>query len=361
VILLCIDTALASCSTCVYDSAQNTILAEERELMERGHAEALPPMVARVMAKAGVGYQKLDRVAVTTGPGTFTGIRIGLSFARALGLSLNINVLGLNTMIATQVAVSQAHLPICVAHKAGASGFLYFYNAAQSQNIVSISLDEVIARLPKTPFVIVGTAAEMVAETSKRRDIQLSPQHDLPRASGFAAYAAVLSDSRTMPEPVYLRDADAKPQITPLRSLPDLKIRLADVTDVTTIAKLHALCFEEAWEEAAIHALLGSPGTGCLIAHSAEGPAGFLMYRAVADEAEILTLGVDPNLRRRGGGKALLDALIALKIKTVFLEVASNNVDALRLYTNAGFQTVGVRKNYYARSGDDALVLRREA
>ena len=99
--LLCIDTALASCSVCVYDAARKIILASEQILMARGQAEALPPMVARVMEKAGVTYADLGRIAVTTGPGTFTGIRVGLSFARALGLARNIKVLGINTLIAT--------------------------------------------------------------------------------------------------------------------------------------------------------------------------------------------------------------------------------------------------------------------
>jgi [ribosomal protein S18]-alanine N-acetyltransferase len=80
----------------------------------------------------------------------------------------------------------------------------------------------------------------------------------------------------------------------------------------------------------------------------------------VAEEAEILTLGVDPNLRRRGAGKALLDGLLALEIKTLFLEVANSNEDAIKLYQQANFVQVGLRKAYYAATGDDALVLRRE-
>ncbi len=291
-ILLAIDTALASCSACVYDSAQNKILAEERELMERGHAEALPPMVARVMAASGIHYGDLNRIAVTTGPGTFTGIRIGLSFARALGLSLKIKVVGIDTPTALRFA----------------------------------------------------TAGD-----------------GLPSAAGFAEFAAGLPDPEAMPNPNYLRDADAKPQVARLRGLPDLQILLADQSAIPTLAKLHATCFAEAWDEAALTSLLAGPGVGTLLAKSAEGPVGLLIYRVVADEAEILTLGVDPNLRRRGAGKALLEGLLSLPLKTLFLEVASDNADAIGLYTQAGFKQVGLRKAYYALTGEDALVLRRES
>jgi tRNA threonylcarbamoyl adenosine modification protein YeaZ/ribosomal-protein-alanine acetyltransferase len=287
-ILLAIDTALASCSACVYDSSQHKILAEERELMERGHAEALPPMVARVISAAEVGYHDLNRIAVTTGPGTFTGIRIGLSFARALGLSLNIKVVGIDTPTA-----------------------LRFANSSDG----------------------------------------------LPSAAGFADHAARLPEPDAMPNPNYLRDADAKPQIGRLRNLPDLQILTADQRDISMLAKLHAACFEVAWDEAAFGILMASPGVGALIAKSAEGPVGLLLYRAVADEAEILTLCVDPNMRRRGAGKTLLESLLARKIPKIFLEVASSNADAIKLYNNAGFRQVGLRQSYYATTGDDALIL----
>ncbi len=356
-ILLAIDTALASCSACVYDSAQNRILADERELMERGHAEALPPMVARVMAAAGISYGDLNRIAVSTGPGTFTGIRIGLSFARALGLALNIKVLGINSLTACQVAVTQLELPIFVAHKAGNSEFVYFINLDNS-NAIEISNS---MNLPAGPALVVGTAADDVVAASGRTDLLRRPEFDLPSASGFAAYAAALPEPVGMPEPIYLREADAKPQIAALRGLPDLQILTVDSAAIPMLAKLHAACFEDAWTEVALTSMMASPGVGALLASSAEGLVGLLLYRVVADEVEILTIGVDPNLRRRGAGTALLTGLFALNIPHVFLEVANSNEDAIKLYTNAGFKQVGLRKAYYAVTGDDALILKWSA
>lgn len=356
-ILLAIDTALASCSACVYDSTQGKILAEEREFMERGHAEALPPMVARVMAAARMSYANLNRIAVTTGPGTFTGIRIGLSFARALGLAHNIEVLGINTLIACQVAVNQSTILIFVAHRAGNSAFIYLMNLDNSNNIeISNSVD-----LPTGPALVIGTAADDLVAASGRTDFTRKPEFDLPLASGFAAYAASLPDPLGMPNPLYLREADAKPQSAALRSLPDLQIIVASSLAIPELAKLHVTCFDEPWDEEAFASLMASPGIGAMVASSAEGLVGLLLYRIVADEAEILTLGVDPNVRRRGAGSALLQSLLALKIPQVFLEVASSNKDAINLYTKAGFKQVGLRKAYYAASGDDALILKWSA
>jgi tRNA threonylcarbamoyladenosine biosynthesis protein TsaB len=355
--LLCIDTALASCSVCVYDVGTASVLAAEQMLMARGHAEALPPMVVRVMTKAGIAYADLGRIAVTTGPGTFTGIRVGISFARALGLARDIKVLGINTMIATQVAVSESN--IVIVHQAGMSGLFYFYAGAE---IALLAPQDIVPRL-KAGQLIMGTGAEAIFALSGRSDVRRLPQYDLPSASGFAAYAASQPDPKGMPDPIYLREADAKPQKDALRGLAGLKIMPSQ--DLGVLAKLHAASFEIAWREADIAELLASPGCVALLATSDDGPVGFLMYRAVADEAEIITLCVEPAYQRRGAGLQIVLAaqhlLKSYNISSLFLEVAADNKDALSLYKRAGFLEVGKRKAYYARkngAAEDALIMR---
>lgn len=95
--VLAFDTALFGCSVAVIDSKADKVTGESKA-MPRGQAEALVPMIENVIARAGVDYQELDLIAVTAGPGAFTGLRIGLSTARALALSLNTPVMGIPTM-----------------------------------------------------------------------------------------------------------------------------------------------------------------------------------------------------------------------------------------------------------------------
>ena len=357
--LLCIDTALASCSVCVYDASTASVLAAEQQLMARGHAEALPPMVARVMAQAGITYGDLGRIAVTTGPGTFTGIRIGLSFARALGLARNIKVVGINTMIATQASVSES--VSVVVHQAGMSGLFYFYAGA---DIELLAPPDIISRLGRRQLML-GTGAEAIIALSGRSDLRRLPQFDLPSALGFAAYAASQPEPVGMPDPVYLREADAKPQKDALRSLAGLEIMPSQ--DLGLLAKLHAASFETAWSEKDIAELLASPGCVALLATSDDGPVGFLMYRAVADEAEIITICVDPAYQRRGAGLQIVSTTLQLlksfKIGSMFLEVADGNREAISVYARAGFLEVGKRKAYYVRKNgetEDALIMRAQ-
>src|SRR3982751_1272707 len=95
-IVLGLDTCLASCSVAVRDGAR--VLASAREVMARGHQERLAPMAQQVMREAGLSFDKLDRIAVTVGPGSFTGLRVGIAFAKGLSAALDIPAAGVGTL-----------------------------------------------------------------------------------------------------------------------------------------------------------------------------------------------------------------------------------------------------------------------
>src|SRR5215813_2679 len=97
-LVLAIDTALDACSAAVLDSDRRAIVARETQAMQRGHAEALMPLIARVMDGAAIEFKQLDRVAVTTGPGSFTGLRVGIAAARGIALAAGKPAIGLTTL-----------------------------------------------------------------------------------------------------------------------------------------------------------------------------------------------------------------------------------------------------------------------
>lgn len=127
------------------------------------------------------------------------------------------------------------------------------------------------------------------------------------------------------------------------------------------MARIHAASFERPWDEATFATLLSQPGV-----RAAARDGGFILIRAVADEAEILTLAVAPDARRRGVGQALVEAGAALArmqgASAMHLEVAEDNVAALGLYRRTGFAETGRRPRYYPREtgpAADALILSR--
>ena len=134
-----------------------------------------------------------------------------------------------------------------------------------------------------------------------------------------------------------------------------------------TLADLHDRTFDRPWSAEEFEALLKGPGVFAVLGEAGEPeePKGFILCRAIAGEAEILTVAVDPAARRRGWGAALVEmaAGVAKEAAAVemFLEVAADNVAAIRLYETTGFARVGLRKGYYPHpdGAKDAVVMRR--
>jgi ribosomal-protein-alanine N-acetyltransferase len=149
-------------------------------------------------------------------------------------------------------------------------------------------------------------------------------------------------------------------------------VKIEAATETDALAAIHAVAFASPWSGSDIAALLASPGVFALAGRDVRGPHGFILVRAIAGEAEILTLAVDPAFRRRGLARVLVEAAtgvaLGLEAEALFLEVAEDNAAAIALYTGLSFAEVGRRRGYYARPNGagtggahiDALVMRRD-
>ncbi len=144
----------------------------------------------------------------------------------------------------------------------------------------------------------------------------------------------------------------------------DVTISTLSVGDAEIVARIHELCFDEAWDAATIRKVLAMPGAFGFAAHADQASeiAGFALARIVAGECELLSLGVAPNRRGRGIGGELFDAAVvgayALNAARFYLEVAEDNADALRLYAARGLVSVGRQPDYYRlRNGQRTAAL----
>ena len=139
-----------------------------------------------------------------------------------------------------------------------------------------------------------------------------------------------------------------------VRAAAEVRIEPARPEHAAGIAQLHARLFDVAWSESTVRQMIGDAGTIAFVAQAHSGaPIGFIIGRTVADEAELLSIGVDPMWQRRGLGRLLAEALcvasVGAQARRLYLEVAAGNLPALRLYTALGGQTIGRRKGYYDR------------
>jgi tRNA threonylcarbamoyl adenosine modification protein YeaZ len=217
--VLAIDTALGACSAAVLDTAHGGILASESLPMARGHAEALMPLLARVMDEAGTAFADLDRVVVTTGPGSFTGLRVGIAAARAIALAADMPAVGLSTLSAYAAPHMAANdkVPVVVAIDARhAHVYLQVFGPGGRQVTTArlATLREAVQAASAAPACIVGSAAQAIA--AALADAGIAPAlvdlRAAPDIAWVARMGAVVPEAQSPPKPQYLRAPDAQPQ-----------------------------------------------------------------------------------------------------------------------------------------------------
>jgi tRNA threonylcarbamoyladenosine biosynthesis protein TsaB len=214
-----IDTALESCSAAVLDTELDQIVAREEVAMARGHAEALMLLVARVRDAAGIDFKSIDRFAVTTGPGSFTGLRVGIAAARGLGLAANKPVVGLSTLAAFAAPMIAADdtLPVVVAIDARHGHVYLQVFAGGGRTFVTprvLPLAEALQLSRGGAPRIVGNAANMLAglwPDTDRPPTSVDAQ-PAPNIEWVARLGAKAIENASPPKPLYLRPPDAQPQ-----------------------------------------------------------------------------------------------------------------------------------------------------
>jgi tRNA threonylcarbamoyladenosine biosynthesis protein TsaB len=206
-ILLGLDTALSACSVAV--TRDGEVLAAASEPMLRGHQERLAPMVQAAMTAAGVPFAAVDRVGVTVGPGSFTGLRVGLAFAKGLGLALGRPCVGVGTLEA--LAASEPGPGLTAAVIDARRGQVYLQAFADGAAVMApdaLPVETAAARLAELwrdgPLRLVGPGAPLLAGIAPEALVA-------PRAAPDPAAVCALAAGRTTPaRPLYLRAPDAK-------------------------------------------------------------------------------------------------------------------------------------------------------
>jgi tRNA threonylcarbamoyladenosine biosynthesis protein TsaB len=216
--VLAIDTALEACSAAVLDTSGG-ITASETAVMTRGHAEALMPLIARVMIRAGIEFGDLDRIAVTTGPGSFTGLRVGISAARGIALAAGKSAIGLSTLagFAAPLIADDDSTQVVAAIDARHDHIYLQVFGVNGRTLVGPRTATVrdAARAAMTaPARIIGSAAKKLAAAWPKgaEPPLLVEQLGAPDIDWIARLGAAAAEAHGPPKPLYLRAPDAQPQ-----------------------------------------------------------------------------------------------------------------------------------------------------
>lgn len=216
--ILAIDTALGQCAAAVVEGT-GPPLAAEAIAMERGHAEALVPMLERVGARIPGGFASLDRVVVTVGPGSFTGLRVGIAAARAVGLATGARVVGVTTLSALMAPLIEAGLTrLAVAAIDARGGRVFVQAVAPSGRLIIqpsvLPVRDVVRSLGSGSVMLVGSGAAAIAHEAWTVgvDARLASAEPLPDIAAVARLGAAADPDGALAKPLYLAPPDARPQ-----------------------------------------------------------------------------------------------------------------------------------------------------
>lgn len=215
--LLVIDTALGACTAAVFEDSR--ALAVRFEPMTKGHQERIGGMVRDVMAEAktgtGGGFDSLDRIGVTVGPGSFTGLRVGLAFAQGLGAALDRPVVGISALDALAASLEKATGPVAALIDAR-RGQVYarlFSGDAPLGPDEALSLEDTARRVAALgpDAAVVGNGAVVLADAFPDLKFALRDDRVAPSPEALAHLSAAADPATHPPQPLYLRAPDATP------------------------------------------------------------------------------------------------------------------------------------------------------
>jgi len=216
--LLAIDTSESACSIALLDDS--TVVDSKSEMIGRGHAERLLPLIEERLVATGLTYSDLTRIAVTTGPGTFTGLRIGLAVARGLALQGNFPCVGLTGLhVLAAFASKQASAAPVYAIIAGRAGQAFVQKftdsgvTASTESVANLDMEDIVKMVDRDPGTVISTSGEITKKFTGQEVDVISLEAIDPVTLGLLALD--LDPMTYPPEPTYFRAADAK-KATPI-------------------------------------------------------------------------------------------------------------------------------------------------
>jgi N6-L-threonylcarbamoyladenine synthase len=210
-IILALDTAGVDCAAALYDSGRDTVLGEASDMIGKGHAEHLMGIVDRALDQAGITLSAVERIAVTVGPGSFTGIRVGVAAARGFALSLAVPAVGVTTLAVMAEAERQRSpgQPVLAAMDAKRNE-IYLQTFDSGGNPIdearAVTIEEAQAFAAEFDGAVAGSATPLLKPDATGEHANHCP------ISIVARLGAAAETSSGKPKPLYLRGPDAKPQ-----------------------------------------------------------------------------------------------------------------------------------------------------
>lgn len=368
--ILAIDTSSKLCSVAVLND-KNLI---DKIEYDNGltHSETLMPLIQNLLDKNNLSLKDMGLLVCDIGPGSFTGIRIGVATIKAFSDSLNIPAIGVNSLECYAHNVHRCGLVCSMIDCKNENCYFALYNfdndifeilEAPQNNSIYKCIDLLKNNYSGIPITFVGDGSKIYMDLLKKdfeNAIFLSDEENILNIYnlgliGFDVFDKYNSKSLDLPPllPLYLKKPQAQYQLESKK----LEIKKMNISDLNSIDMNE---FDDFWNISNLKNDLLSENSIWFIAKIEDVVIGFVGFKKVFDEAEIMDIAVHKNYRMQGIASQMLAYMIneakLMNIKRINLEVNEKNLPALNLYKKFGFIEIGRRKKYY---GDlDAILMR---
>ncbi len=385
--LLAIETATEDVEVVVCDAGGRP-LAQHAEDVAHGHTRRLAAIVQATLGEAGVAPAEIRCVAADLGPGSFTGVRVGLATARALALVAGAECRGASSLAALAIAAGLERALVVPLVPAGRRDvYAGWYRADRNGHVAVLLAPEVgdaarvvtrtreaAAVVPRSNVRFVGPGVPMFRDALEGafpgatglgfREDGLSAL-DLVGAAASAAGPAAGLPARGGPlDPVYVRPAQAEERVRHrVAARTPIVLRPFTLADVPRVEAIERRVFSDPWPESFFSGEIQAAFAYARVAERAGELVGYSVAWLGVGSGHLGNLAVAPEARRLGVANALLDDLHAEAdahgIGAITLEVRVSNGAAQALYRRHGYRLAGLRRRYYRDTGEDALVMER--
>ena len=365
-------------------------LALEVESVGHGHTRRLAPLVARALERARVCATDLRWVAADLGPGSFTGVRVGLATAEALALAAGARLVGassLASLAGMHGRIGSLIVPLVPAGRRDLYAGFYRRDRRNGLSLLAAprvgppdeictAVGELLAVAGVASIHFIGPGAGRVRDVLERaypgsatppvRFEGLSAADLVMAALSTAGPRAGLPAPGEAPDPLYVRPAQAEERVRRAATAGDpATLRPMEERDLVRIAAVEREVFSDPWPESFFRGELTHEGVHAVVAEFGGELAGYCVAWLGGGTGHLGNLAVVPGRRRRGIARRLVEDLQeharAVGAAAVTLEVRVSNFAAQGLYRAHGFRMAGLRRRYYRDTGEDALVMQWHA
>ena len=376
--VLAIDSSGITASVAIVD--EDVTIASYTVNYKKTHSQTILPMIDEIVKMTETDLKDIDGIVISGGPGSFTGLRIGSTTAKGLGMALDKPLVNIPTLegMAYQVYGFEGIIcPIMDARRNQVYTGLYTFQNMDLYTVMNqcnIPLEELIDTLnsQELPIMLLGDGVPVYKE--QLEEGLTKPYYYAPTFLNRQNAAALgelgikyLKKGKTETalehKPNYLRISQAERERAQMIETSQVEIRRTLPEDIVTIAEMEASIFADSWSIGSLSETLNQPHNIGLVAEKAGKVYGYI-FVTLLEDAEILNLAVAKDKRHQGVGKRLMSEVekICLEegVKRLLLEVRASNKAAIDFYKGHGFKVDGVRKDYYNNPVEDGILMSKE-